>query len=249
MKTLIIGKGQVGQALYDVVKDHHETYIKDVEPLELEGVQVLHICYPDHDGFDKTTKSYIRHYKPSLVIINSSISVGTTEKCGSGIVYSPVRGRHPKLASDLKIYEKFVFSDSVEMMTKAYAYFTECGLKVKAHRGNTAGELLKLLSNIHMGVEIAWRQEVQRILESFEVPCYIYEEWEESYRQGYLKSGDDHLVRPSMKPDPIGGHCIIPCTEILSEQFDSDIFQFILESNEEAKEEYAANNGQLREIA
>ena len=91
MKTLVIGKGQVGSALFDVLRGTHDVYIKDIEPLELDGVEVLHICYPDHDGFYQTTKDYIAKYKPKLTIINSSIRVGTTEQFATGVVYSPVR--------------------------------------------------------------------------------------------------------------------------------------------------------------
>jgi hypothetical protein len=235
MKTLIIGKGQVGSALYEVVRDHHETFIKDVEDLDLEGVQVLHICYPEHEGFIETTSRYIEKYKPRLTIINSSVSVGTCSRMSYSVIYSPVRGRHPKLSSDLKIYTKFVFSKNPGDQELAARYFETCGLSVYTGEDPLAGELIKLLSNIHMGLEIAWRQEVDRILEKFSVDSFVYEEWERTYRNGYKLSGDEHLMRPSMKPDPIGGHCILPCTEILKKDFPSKIFDFILESNEKAK--------------
>lgn len=235
MRTLIIGKGQVGQSLFQVIKDFHETFIRDLDDLKLKDVSILQICYPDHKDFENTTKRYIEKYNPILTIINSSVSVGTTDKCGPGVVYSPVRGRHPKLVSDMKIYQKFIFGRNPADLSIAENYFHQCGLDVSLFDDPKAGELMKLISNVHMGVEIAWRQEVQRMLEILEIEPLIYEMWEDTYSKGYIKSGDYNLIRPSMSPGPIGGHCIIPCTEILKKQFPSKILEFILESNEKSK--------------
>lgn len=242
MKTLVIGAGQVGTAIYNVVKGYYEAYIRDIEEIDIDGIDVLQICYPDHKGFIETTYRYINQYKPILTIINSSIEVGTCKKLPDNIVYSPVRGRHPKLEKDLRLYTKFVFSNDNKSLELALRYFKHCGLSLIGYPNPTAGEVIKLLSNIHMGVEIAWRQEVSRILKKFKISEDIYEQWEESYRRGYLASGDNNLVRPSMRPDPIGGHCILPCTEILSRSFPSKVFDFVIESNEKAKKE------KLREI-
>lgn len=232
MKTLVVGNGEVGQALARVIEGFHETHIKDIEPLYVMGVEVLQICYPEHDNFVQTTQDYIELYNPKVTIINSSVSVGTCDHFGDEVIYSPVRGRHPKLATDLKIYPKFVFGENAFKRGLVVDYFKMCGLECVEFPNRKAGEVLKLLSNIHMGVEIAWRQEVKRILGHYGIAPIIYEQWEETYAVGYLKSGDPHLVRPRMRPDPIGGHCILPCTEILSKQFPSKIFDFVLESNE-----------------
>ncbi len=242
MKTLVIGAGQVGTAIYNVIKGTHESYIRDVEEIAIDGIDVLQICYPDHKGFVETTYKYINQYKPVLTIINSSVEVGTSNKLPDNIVYSPVRGRHPKLEKDLRIYMKFAFSDDNRSLELALRYFKQCGLNMIGYPNHTAGEVVKLLSNIHMGIEIAWRQEVSRILKKFKVREEVYEQWEESYRKGYLLSGDTNLVRPSMSPDPIGGHCILQCTEILSRSYPSKVFDFVIESNEKAKREKLREN-------
>jgi len=43
--------------------------------------------------------------------------------------------------------------------------------------------------------------------------------------------------RPVMFPGVIGGHCLIPNTELLLKSYDSDMLRLILESNEKRKEE------------
>jgi hypothetical protein len=252
MKSLIIGAGEVGKALKEIIQKTHEVIIRDIEPIDigLGNIEVLHICYPESEQFIEITQKYIQEYKPKITIIHSSIPIGTSDKFGSDVVYSPIRGRHNRINSingrrmyglefDIPRYVKFIFgSKSARMMAKEY--FEKCGIECDEYDCNrkSDGEFLKLISNIHMGLEIAWRQEVGRILNHYHISSYLYDRWESTYNDGYKKCGDEHLIRPTMKPDPIGGHCIIPCTEILSKQFPSKIFDFILESNEKSKKEH-----------
>lgn len=55
------------------------------------------------------------------------------------------------------------------------------------------------------------------------------------------------LDKPVMFPDVIGGHCLIPNTELLLKSYDSKFLRLILESNEKRKEE-AKDEGVRREI-
>ncbi|MCJ7634139.1 hypothetical protein MUP77_17345, partial [Candidatus Bathyarchaeota archaeon] len=43
--------------------------------------------------------------------------------------------------------------------------------------------------------------------------------------------------RPVMFPGVIGGHCIIPNTELLLRSYDSELLRLILKSNDKRKEE------------
>lgn len=235
MKTLIIGAGQIGTALKEVLSPHHDVYLRDVEPLFLADIEVLQICYPDHDGFEETTREYIRFYKPTLTIINSSIRVGMTKKCGNDVVYSPVRGRHPNLIKEMKSFRKFVSSHNQGKALEATFYFEKANWPCLISKSPENLEFMKVMSNVHMGLEVAWRQEVQRMMDVLGIDPSEYEAWEKTYRDGYLAVQDFNLIRPIMNPDPIGGHCILPCIELLKERCPSTLLDFILESNEEVK--------------
>lgn len=239
MKSLIIGEGQIGSALYENISGVFECYIRDIEDLPLNGVEVLHICFPDSDEFVSFVKSYQSQYKPALTIVHSSILVGKTKELGENVVYSPMRGRHPKLATEMKLFAKFVGGYDPISVDKAADYLSRCGFEVRKSGRPETLELLKLLSNIHMGLEVAWAQEVKRICQEFSADYRLYFEWEDTYRKGYVLSGDTHLMRPIMSPKPIGGHCILECTDILSKSFKSMAFEFIKASNEKAKSENA----------
>lgn len=232
MKTLIIGAGQVGSALKTVLEKKNRVYLKDLESLDLKGVEVMHVCYPDQSRFIQTTKNYIKQYKPRLTIINSSVAVGTTRRCGDDVVYSPVRGRHPALDTEMLTFAKFSGCENGKKALKAAEYFQRSGWnEVYATDNPDALEYLKLMSNAHMGLEVAWRQEVQRMMKRFGIDPNDYTHWEQTYSEGYRALGQFNMMRSIMKPGPIGGHCILPCTDILGKQFKSKAFDFILESN------------------
>jgi hypothetical protein len=53
---------------------------------------------------------------------------------------------------------------------------------------------------------------------------------------------DTHLVRldrPVMFPGAIGGHCLIPNTQLLLKAYDSEFLRLILESNSKREKEIA----------
>lgn len=242
MKNLIIGAGEVGTGLHQIFSKAHQTFIRDVELRDdnPSGVEILHIAYPDGPQFVFNTEHYIRCYTPKLTIIHSSVRPGTTERianAGVKVVHSPVRGRQPHLAQEMLIYPKYIGSRSKEDLDLAAEFLKACGWPVVRVDNPTSTELLKLVSNVHMGLEIAWRQEVGRMLKAFKIDREDYESWEKTYFTGYILADQTHLIRPQMRPDPIGGHCILECTALLKSMFPSEALEFIGRSNEQTKNE------------
>lgn len=241
MKSLIIGRGQIGSALYEIFAKDHECFIRDVEAVDCPEIEVLHIAYPYTDVFVRETRRYIDQYKPKLTIIHSTVAVGTTDKCGDHVVHSPERGRWPNLAFEMKKFPKFIGGFNGPDIALAESYFELCQWPTISVFNPTWTELVKLLSNIHLGLEIAWRQEVERIFTDFRASetsdFGVYDQWEETYNQGLRFLGQHHLVRPRVNPGPIGGHCILPCIDILDSQYPSDVFDFIRTSNAQVKKQ------------
>lgn len=241
MKSLVIGKGQIGQALFEIFSKAHDCFIRDVEPEadDPDVVEVLHICYPDGATFVDSVVAYKERYHPRLTIIHSSVAVGTTRRCGKHTVHSPERGRFPNLAKEMLLYRKFIGGLQANDLAVANAYLTACNWETEEILDPDQTELLKLISNVHMGLEIAWRQEVDR----FGCDAVAYQSWEETYRQGYMKSGQYQLIRPIMNLGPIGGHCILNCLDLLAQKIKSKAFEFIGETNGLAKRKNAQGSG------
>jgi UDP-N-acetyl-D-mannosaminuronate dehydrogenase len=199
-------------------------------PTEPPGdIDVMHICFPFKIAdFIGETCRYINKYRPNLAIINSTVSVGTTraiaKRSGIGVVNSPVRGKHIRMAEDLLRYNKFVGGTDKEAAEKAARHFESVGMKVRVLSSAEATELAKLTETTYFGVIIAWAQEVERYCDqlglNYDEVVSIYEEVP---------------FFPPVKyfPGVIGGHCVMSNIDILNHMVQSDILKAIESSNQQ----------------
>jgi hypothetical protein len=200
----------------------------DISPIgPLEGVEVLHICYPFQiRDFVGETARYIEQFRPALTIVNSTVAVGTTraiaEKTGTAVVNSPVRGKHIRMLEDLQFYTKFVGGIDRATAEKTAKHFEFVGLKTRILPSPEATELAKLTETTYFGVMIAWAQEVERYCEQ---AGQNYDEVVSFY--------DEIMFFPPVKyfPGVIGGHCVMPNIGILSKFDESVMLEAIQASN------------------
>lgn len=240
MKSLIIGKGQVGQSLYNVLKQAHEVYIRDIEPIEINDVKVLHLCFPYSDKFIEQADSYYELYKPELVINHASVAVGTTEKLKGLTVYSPIRGRHPKLEDGILAFDKYLASDSPVAAMGAYNYFKVAHIPAKIlgiKHGMRTLEYCKLMSNIRYGYDIVFMQEAERIAKLHEIDIEEFNDWERSFNKGYRILHEWEKQRAILYGGKILGHCVMQCTALLNNQNPSPIFDLMKELNDKKAEQ------------
>ena len=214
-KHLIIGSGQIGNSLFNVLKKHYDVSIRD-KNFDLNGsFDVLHICYPPTKKFIEITKIYIKKYNPGLVVIHSTIPVGYTKKIGAMAVHSPVRGVHPDLDKGIKTFVKYFGGGKAE---EAARYFSKIGIKTKAFKDSETTELLKILDTTYYGWNIIFAKEVKIICDKLKLNFEeVYTIPNRDYNDGYKKLGMSHVVRPILRPTKgkIGGHCVIPNCNLL----------------------------------
>ncbi len=128
--SLIIGNGEVGSSLKRVLekrKKKQKCGIIDKKDSNYKQsfknitCKTLHICCPYNKNFEKEVLKYCKTFVPELVIIHSTVPVGTTEALNytnfvantspaSHIVHSPVRGQHPTLDKALLTFVKYVIT-------------------------------------------------------------------------------------------------------------------------------------------
>lgn len=214
---LVIGAGEVGQAIHEILKKRFQVVIRDKDN-DLHGqFDIMHICYPPVKDFFRITKSYIKQYKPKLVIIHSTVPVGMTRKIGSFAVHSPIRGVHPHLVKGIKTFVKYFGGSQAK---KAAAYFSAAGIKTKSFSKPETTELLKILDTTYYGWNIIFCKETKRICDRLGLNFdEIYVLANNDYNAGYSKLGMTNVVRPVLKPMPgkIGGHCVIQNTYLLKD--------------------------------
>lgn len=239
MKHLIIGKGAVGTALYNVLKETDKTIqIVDKNPKSLKGIDVLHICFPYGESFETLVEEYIKKYKAKIVVIHSTVKVGTTyhvrEHSGIEVLHSPVIGQHNGLQVGLLTFEKWIAPANKEIKK----YFEKAGMRVKEKSKSEVCELAKLFSTFRYGLAIARAQEEERICKQIDVDFKDIRDHIDMYNEGYAHLGYANTRQPNTTPGFIGGHCVMPNLDLLLSTYPNFIFaKAIKESNNRKKDE------------
>lgn len=260
-KVLVIGLGEVGRALYELLKESgkFDVYGFDLDQEKIRNIasstnlpnafEVMHACYPcvDQKTFVKTTLDYIMKFNPKITIINSTVPPGTTQKIYNAsmslVAHSPIRGMHKNIETmkrDIMFWSKYVGGATKEAADLARKHFETLGLKVKVLKSPLETELAKLFETTYRAWMIVCFQEMHRISRHFGADfSEVVDMIEDIHRV--------HFNKPLHYPGVIGGHCLIPNTQLLLKTYDSDFLRLILESNEKRKEEIK-DEDVLREV-
>ncbi len=251
--VLIIGLGEIGHTLFSLLNEKSPDFAvsgldsNDAKMRQLKQsnkkfpkeFDTIHICLPctSQQKFTDIVTNYFGEYKPKLIIINSTIPPGTTvkvaEKCNCLVAHSPARGVHKNLEYmiwEMKRWPKYIGGANPAAAKATSIHFKKLGLKVKILKSCKETELAKLFETTYRAWMIACFQEMHRISRAFGAD---FDETVDFLEDTHRKRFD----RPIMFPDVIGGHCLIPNTELLLKSYDSEFLKLILKSNELRKEE------------
>lgn len=254
--VLIVGLGEVGHTLFELFREcgKFDVYGFDIDKKKMQEVageekpenriDVMHICYPcsDQEKFIETTLKYAGRFKPGLTIIDSTVPPGTTRRIHElakiSITHSPIQGTHKSLdamKADVAFWDKYVGGTTKESADATRRHFQKLGLKVRVLRGPEETELAKLFETIYRAWMIACFQEMHRVSTHFKADFNEIVDMIDNIHR-------NDMNKPLHYPDVIGGHCLIPNTEMLLKSYDSEFLRLILESNERRKREMKNNN-------
>ncbi len=237
--VLVIGLGEIGAPLLEIVKGVYHAEGLDIEPKKISTpIDVLHICFPYSENFVETAISYMHKFHPKLTLIESTVLPSTTnkisEKTQNAVCHSPVRGRK---ADGFKwayfAYTKFIGPAKPEFGKMAEEYYKSLGFKTRVCSSSSETEFMKILNTTYYGLMITWFQEINRICEKFPLN---EEDIIEFFRTNEKDSGGKHR-RPVFYPGVIHGHCVIPNANLLNQIYSSPFVKTILDSNEKRKKE------------
>ena len=241
---IVIGAGEVGRAVYEVLSAKHHCELWDVNPNDGEHehvkdssthdgvkVQCLHVCFPWHDDFLDSVVGWQQHMECNAVVVHSTVPVGTTAQIPNA-VHSPIRGVHPNLAEGVRTFVKY-FAGLADIGIDA---FRACGVPCRyLGEDSRITEAGKLWSTTQYGAAIMVQKAIYDYCLRLGLPfSMVYEQFNYSYNEGYSKLEMFNVRRPTIghMPGPIGGHCVIPNAKLL----DDDIGAWIIERNERLKE-------------
>lgn len=224
--VLVVGLGEIGQPLLEILHEAHDAAGRDIEDRPMDGVRVLHLCFPYSSDFVASATRYVSLYEPEVVVVNSTVIPGTSteieEKSGVPAVYSPVRGKHLQMRDELRHYRKFVAGASAQAVALVEEHFAAAGITTQRMASREALELAKLLETTYFGILIAWAQEVDRFTDAVGADYWETTSFFEEI---------DFLPPVGFQPGYIGGHCIMPNLELLEQVRNSPFIDLMRESN------------------
>ena len=244
MPDIILGMGEVGETLFDLLVDRKFDCIGiDLEDSKcknytenkiIENPQYLHVCLPGElEKFTDIVIEWINKIKNiQVVVIHSTVKPGTTkniqERSSIPILFSPVRGVHRRFLDDIKKYTKFISFDHAEINSEIKKDLEKRFKKVEWMSTTKTAELAKILvDTTYYGWLINYAQITKMICEKENV------DFEEMWK--FADEIHENLGnRPKMFPGIIGGHCVIPNLNLV-EYENLDVIKTINEMYEKFK--------------
>lgn len=244
MTDIILGMGEVGETLFDLLVDRKFDCIGiDLEDSKcknytenkiIENPQYLHVCLPGElEKFTDIVIEWINKIKNiQVVVIHSTVKPGTTkniqERSSIPILFSPVRGVHRRFLDDIKKYTKFISFDHAEINSEIKKDLENRFEKVEWMSTTKTAELAKILvDTTYYGWLINYAQITKMICEKENV------DFDEMWK--FADEIHENLGnRPKMFPGIIGGHCVIPNLNLV-EYENLDVIKTINEMYEKFK--------------
>ena len=244
MTDIILGMGEVGETLFDLLVDRKFDCIGiDLEDSKcknytenkiIENPQYLHVCLPGVlEKFTDIVIEWINKIKNiQVVVIHSTVKPGTTksiqERSSIPILFSPVRGVHRRFLDDIKKYTKFISFDNTEINSEIKKDLENRFEKVEWMSTTKTAELAKILvDTTYYGWLINYAQITKMICEKENV------DFDEMWK--FADEIHENLGnRPKMFPGIIGGHCVIPNLNLV-EYENLDVIKTINEMYEKFK--------------
>lgn len=227
MTSLIVGAGEVGRSLFDVLIGTYNTALRDIEPVIINyKIDVLHICIPWSDSFIDDVEGYQNLYKPKLTIIYSSVPIGTSESLEA--VHSPIEGRHPSLGLSIQNFVRWLGSTDQKKLDIAKKFWEKI-VHVRTLPSADFTEWLKLRSTSKYGINLVWTDYEDEVSRDLGMDFSANKQYDNDYNGLYTRLGMKQFQRYVLDPPEgkIGGHCITPNAELLDKQYPNEMLRMI----------------------
>ena len=224
MQTTIVGMGEVGKGLYQVLAPFYPVTAIDKDNFVAVPTDILHICFPCN--FEKVAefigevKKYQSAFKPKYTIIHSTVPVGTSRACNA--IHSPIRGMHPYMDRSIRTFLKMLGG---EQASEVADYFRRAELSVLLYDKQEETEAAKLFDTEYYRVCLEFVHRVKKYCDEKKLSFHnVYTLPNLSYNAGYNRLGKGEYMRPVLQPimTKIGGHCVMQNKELISLSEEND---------------------------
>ena len=231
-KQIVIGLGEVGSAVLTNLVERYDVDTFDLSDEKIvEGeYDVLHICYPYSEDFVKITKAYKKRFNPKVIIIYSTLKVGTTKQIPRA-VHSPIEGVHPNLAKSTKNFRRYIGFNNRKVASLARKIWYPITHKIRLVENSDITEFLKLASTTEYGLNIEFTRYKSQVIYALGGGYEIAKDWNKDYNKLYKAMGIDWARKYVLDaPEgPKGGHCVTPNARLLHEQYPNILVREVAE--------------------
>lgn len=231
MNHLIVGYGEIGKAVHDVAVVGKTGMIDlGIEEDVPSNVDVLHVCFPYSEDFNKEVEKYIKVHSPEHIIVWSTVPIGTCANIDVRVVHSPVEGVHPELEMSLRQMERWIGYNQKSEGQFFANYFQDLGLRTKLVPSTHFTEALKLLSTTEYGINIEFARYKKRVADEIGMDYELCKEFNQEYNRLYRNLGMDKRFQKFVLDAPEGkkgGHCVTSNSRILHDQFPSELTKIV----------------------
>jgi len=207
VKHLVIGCGEVGQALMDVLDCSGYDPKKGYNDRPSLQPDIIHICIPYCERFSGSVHGYQSWLKPQFTVIHSTVPIGTCDSLDSH--HSPIRGRHPHLATSIRTFRKYIGGPESEIIRDEFIRHDIPATACRSARDTEAGKLMDLMQ---FGQSILLEKAIYQFCDEYQLSFeLVYSQFNKSYNAGYGAMECPQYQRPILEhmEGPIGGHCIV----------------------------------------
>lgn len=255
---VVLGYGEVGQEIARLARSEYAVVPYD-PPAGLTGVpdrpaDVLHVCVPGAlPDFDEVVVEAAESFRPSLILLWSTVRPGTTENLDAAlnayVVHVPIHGRHSenRLRSEMLSHTMYVGCSTKAAFWKTAPVLHRMGwpeysVVSIAPRYTEFG---KLLSTTYYALLIAFMQEVDRLSRELSVEREPHTAaW--LWFRSLIADAERGVRIDGIYPGVIGGHCVMPNLDLLRETFPSELWDAIVASNEKTASRNTLTKADIR---
>jgi len=248
--AIVIGLGEIGKPIYEMLDRVYNILMladgpmvvgRDVKKTPWDcDFDFMHVCYPQSPNFIESLKDYVDEYHPKYIIIHSTLSPGMTrylyglrktwDNFHLRIFYSPVRGNiRDGMDWCLRRYTKYVggmLSYLEEEYEPVLLHLAKAGFNPRWVGDSTALEWAKILDLAWYGLNIAFYQELERIVDTPESYNIVHE-----FIESTPVESEGKAERTIFYGGHIGGHCVMQAIEKTLGLYDIPMLRAVIDSN------------------
>lgn len=234
LKALLLGYGEIGKGMYEILSKVHTIQIHDpgkgiLKTDDYGSGGILLVAFPWSDDFVDIVNFWQTYLHPKATIIFSTVPIGTCSTLNA--CHFPVEAKHPHIARDVMLNDNCYLGGWDETV---HRFLKDAGLRFRALMSPVYTEFLKLRSTAIYGINIEFARYSNEIAQKIGLDYQTIKEYDIAHNALTAKRGTPEHSRYILDAPEgnIGGHCVVPNAKILDEQYPSVLLKEIYKEKE-----------------